>query len=144
MTKEKGKMSIQDYALQLLEESGKCDIKTNKEIIRLWAYLKDYEGKYLGNSVINEIRSRLSEHLIEYIQEQCDFYDTIYGGQKLLNIMLLWFRNRVALTTKQLNFVKYIVANGIMPFCQHRVEELHKFVEKVRKDDELMSQGGFR
>ena len=135
-------MNIQDYALQLLEECGICDIKTNKEILSLWEYLKDYENKYIGDSVVNQLRPRMSRRLIDYIHEQCDFYDTINGGQ--YSMMLQWFDNRVALTDKQLNFVKYIVANGIIPFCRHRVEELHKYVEKVRKDDFLMSQGGFR
>ena len=79
------KMSIQDYALQLLEECGRCDIKTNKEILSLWEYLKGYENKYIGVKAFEEIRSRMSERLVDYIQEQCDFNTVVGSSQDRLN-----------------------------------------------------------
>ena len=139
------KMSIQDYALQLLEECGRCDIKTNKEIIRLWAYLKGYENKYIGVKAFEEIRSRMSERLVDYIQEQCDLGTVIGSSQDRLNLMMAFVKFGTAmLSENQLKFLAVIIRDCVMPFCQHRVEELHKFIERVEGDDELMSQGGFR
>lgn len=138
-------MNIQDYALQLLEECGRCDIKTNKEIIRLWAYLKGYENKYIGVKAFEEIRSRMSERLVDYIQEQCDLGTVIGSSQDRLNLMMAFVKFGTAmLSENQLKFLAIIIRDCVMPFCQQRVEELHKFVERVRNDDELMSQGGFR
>lgn len=138
-------MNIQDYALQLLEECGRCDIKTNKEIIRLWAYLKDYENKYIGVKAFDEIRSRMSEHLVDYIQEQCDLGTVIGSSQDRLNLMMEFVKFGTAmLSENQLKFLAIIIRDCVMPFCQHLVEELHKFIERVRNDDFLMSQGGFR
>lgn len=139
------KMSIQDYALQLLEEYGICDIKTNNEIIRLWAYLKDYETKYIGVKAFEEIRSRMSERLVDYIQEQCDLGTVIGSSKSRLDLMMAFVKDGTALLSEnQLKFLAIIIRDCVMPFCQHRVEELHKHVERVRNNDELMSQGGFR